>query len=298
MPESPEVIILKNYLNKYIKNSFIQKITFLGGPFVKNKNKIYSKPRHIASILNRNISVNKHKIQIQSILNKGKFIYLCIYNKNNKKKYVFGSLLGLSGNWVISENLPKNSRISIELCKFVIKNHKKICKYFVLYYVDVRNYGKFYIEDNKWLNKKLKTIGPDIMDPNLTITKFIKIFRNAAEKTPTLKLHMVLVNQSIISGIGNYLRSEILYKVKNIITNPFEYVLKLTDNQLKHLYTISRTLIRNIIKKYGIKSIYRNSGHYNPIVYRKKTTLIGDNISKIIDKNGRAFYYVKYNDSK
>ena len=107
-----------------------------------------------------------------------------------------------------------------------------------LYYYDVLSFGSLkVIEGEVELNKKLKTIGPDIMEPDTTL----EIFKNQILKTRNLhkEIGIVIMNQKVIAGIGNYLRADILYLSK---ISPFRKVNKLTDKELEAIYKNAKVL--------------------------------------------------------
>jgi formamidopyrimidine-DNA glycosylase len=125
-----------------------------------------------------------------------------------------------------------------------------------LYYYDVLSYGTLKCIDNKNdLDKVLTLIGPDIMDTKTTF----EIFKNQILKKNNLekKIGNIIVNQKIISGIGNYLRADILWLSK---INPFRKVKRISEHELQNIYNNSKiltwgiydekkALILNIIKK-------------------------------------------------
>jgi len=105
-----------------------------------------------------------------------------------------------------------------------------------LYYYDVLSFGTIKVIDNiEDLNKKLNKIGPDIMDIDF------ELFISQITKTKNLqkKIGIVLMDQKTISGIGNYLRADVLYLSK---INPFRKVKTLTNLELKYIFNNSKLL--------------------------------------------------------
>ena len=98
------------------------------------------------------------------------------------------------------------------------------------------SYGTISVSnDPNKLEKKLKELGPDIMN----IDTSFKIFSEQIRKQEKKKIGLVLVNQKIISGIGNYLRADILWVAK---ISPHRLVKDLTNLELKKIYQASRDL--------------------------------------------------------
>jgi formamidopyrimidine-DNA glycosylase len=78
-------------------------------------------------------------------------------------------------------------------------------------------------------------IGPDIMEHDTTL----EIFKEQLLKTRNLhkEIGIVLMNQKVISGIGNYLRADILYMSKIC---PFRKVNKLSDIEIEVIFKNSK----------------------------------------------------------
>ena len=74
-----------------------------------------------------------------------------------------------------------------------------------------------------------------IFSKDFTYENFEKIIKNkrVSEKT----LPEVLMNQKKISGVGNYLKSEILYASK---ISPYRLIKDLTDSEIKKFMIIPK----------------------------------------------------------
>jgi formamidopyrimidine-DNA glycosylase len=96
------------------------------------------------------------------------------------------------------------------------------------------------------LNKKLKELGPDLLDETTTVELFkLQIRKKVNETKP---IGNVIVNQKIISGVGNYLRADALWMAK---ISPFRKVKDVKDDELVVLY---KSLIGLIWGDYDYKS--------------------------------------------
>ena len=84
------------------------------------------------------------------------------------------------------------------------------------------------ITDYNELTNKLNKIGPDIMEQSTDL----ELFKNQIKKRNNLdkSIGLVIMDQKIISGIGNYLRADILYLSK---INPFRKVKKLNNYEIE-----------------------------------------------------------------
>ena len=101
------------------------------------------------------------------------------------------------------------------------------------------SFGTITLFDSKVkLDKKLSTLGVYIVDKDTTF----KVFKEQIEKDKNLNKEIgnVIVNQKVVSGIGNYLRSDILWMSK---ISPFRKVKDISDVELKKIYNNSRLLI-------------------------------------------------------
>lgn len=108
-----------------------------------------------------------------------------------------------------------------------------------LYFYDQLSYGTLNVLSQSELDSKLKKIGKDMGDPETTFEDFYdalhKNFRASSEPIGNL-----IVNQKIISGVGNYLRADSLWAAK---ISPFRKLKDISKIELKKLYHQIRILI-------------------------------------------------------
>jgi formamidopyrimidine-DNA glycosylase len=244
MPEIVEVRKTRDFLSKIMKNKYIKSISILKGRYKTHKPfELYYKIK------------NNLPLKVLDIKTKGKFMYFILEHDF----YIF-STLGLTGGWtyklnnstknskkvgnykfpklldyILKENYEKYHKTSINNLniEFKIKGSDKI-----VYYYDSLSFGTLKVIDNKEeLEKKLNQIGPDIMDDTTTISIFIESItkKNNLDKY----IGNVIMNQKVISGIGNYLRSDILWMSR---ISPFRKVKNLSEEELKTIYDNSRKL--------------------------------------------------------
>lgn len=240
MPEINEIRKYADFIKEKIKKNKILEIKILNGRYKTHGP--FQKYNDIKKEL---------PLKLLDVKTKGKFLYFVFENNF----YLF-STLGLSGGWCyLKKGASKYnfSKTEEEWLYFDDSNHndsvyiKNALKHLnvefrtskgSLYYYDVLSFGSLkVIEGEQELNKKLKTIGPDIMEPDTTL----EIFKNQILKTRNLhkEIGIVIMNQKVISGIGNYLRADILYLSK---ISPFRKVNKLTDKELEVIYKNAKVL--------------------------------------------------------
>ena len=115
------------------------------------------------------------------------------------------------------------------------------------------------------LEKKLKELGPDLMDDTTTFEVFDTQLRKKSNETKPIG--NVIVNQKVISGVGNYLRADALWMAK---ISPFRKVKDVKEDELELLYKSLRALIwGDYDYDSGIKKGYINKGIKLPNDYKR-----------------------------
>ena len=100
-----------------------------------------------------------------------------------------------------------------------------------VFYHDTRNFGtlRFSLSESE-LMQKLATLGLDIFDAKTTVDGFLPVVDRTK---PTVNICKFLMDQKKISGIGNYILAEGLYRA-NI--DPFASLSELTEQQKRTLF--------------------------------------------------------------
>lgn len=225
MPEANEVRRYADFMKVKLKNKVIEEVKMLKGrykthgPFEKYD-----------------------KLKGKKVLDvgvKGKFIFMTLEDD----VYLLCTL-GLSGGWIFKDNQDKfiyaKQNYGVQYVENAENNLNVEFKVSsgIMYFYDQISYGTLKVVDNKKeLLKKLSSIGPDIMDISTTFS----VFKNQVKKNVNLDKHIgnVLMNQKVISGIGNYLRADCLWMSK---ISPFRKVAALSDTELLKIYKNVRAL--------------------------------------------------------
>jgi formamidopyrimidine-DNA glycosylase len=151
---------------------------------------------------------------------------------------------------------------------------------------DLRKFAKVELWDEKELenSKEFKNLGPEPLEKNFTFEKF----KEALSKKKKGKIKQILMDQNVISGIGNIYSDEILWEAK---IHPFKDISKLSDIELKKIYLAMRMILPLAIKLGGesISDFRRISGQRGYFdqkrkVYRRegqKCSRCGTTIKKI-----------------
>ena len=203
---------------------------------------------------------------------KGKFIWFeCESN-------IIFNTLGMTGSWSLTKT--QHSRISIEF-----ETNETI------YFNDIRSFGTFQVKIKDDLNKKLKSIGPDMLSAPPSCKDFTSILRKKDNKN----ICEVLMNQNVVSGIGNYIKAESLWLSR---INPFASIKDLTDDHLRVLYFAVLFVIRNSYASQGatLQTYYTfddEKGSYvdQLYIYGKKKDWHGYDVIKAETPDKRTTHY-------
>lgn len=271
MPEGPEVKIITDGLNALLGGHKLLSIE------ITSKNRYYKKAPDGFQDFLKDLPTKITKINCH-----GKFIWWDFANG-----WKAWQTLGLSGGWFLH---PKaHSGIIL---------HTTHPKYPELYYDDQRHFGTL-----KFLSpsiaktetiKKLKTLGPDILaGDKITRPGFITRLKTK----PRMPIANLLMEQKVIAGIGNYLRSEILYDSQ---INPHRLVGDLNDTELGRIYDSARKKITASYKSGGASiqhysDIYSKPGkfEFEMHVYGRKKTPSGEEVKAVkIGKDTQTTYWV------
>ncbi len=181
-----------------------------------------------------------------------------------------------------------------------------------VYMYDKLNFGKWFILDQVGYLSKIESLGLDVMNPNeFTITNLTNIVSGKR-----VSISKFLLEQKYISGIGNYLKCEIIYHLK---VSPKVKMNDLKQNQILQMYDIIRFILFNayfkgftnqtkkeyndIARNFGMAEVpltkckkdydMKNPVPYTFEVYEQDHNSLGNPVVKeMID--GRMTYYVNF----
>jgi uracil-DNA glycosylase len=277
MPEGPEVRTIVDQLQQGVGKRLVD-IQFLSGRYVN-----HGRPDGFASFAETMTPINQyqHHHQQQPVAQsstvvdtivewnaKGKFIYLILDDGSIKDtddkdddpdsdfQRSIWITLGMTGQF-LSEKVhledPKYARWYLEL--FDVESNTSTIdsqtNAFKIYYHDQRNFGtlKFSLSA-KELQTKLASLGPDVLDRDgTTVDTFLELMDSSKQDVNICKL---LMNQQKISGVGNYILSEALYRAK---IDPFATIGEL-DEEL-HRRPLFREIQAVATESYASKGLTR-----------------------------------------
>jgi formamidopyrimidine-DNA glycosylase len=231
MPEVIEVKLYSDFIRDKCLGKEILGIAILGGRYKKHK-----------PFAGYNKLIKELPLKVQSVETKGKYTTIKLGKDIN-----MGITLGLSGGWVFQKKGVKKYIGGLEEFSEVSNygknaiNHLNIEFKFStgsLYFYDMLSFGTITILNDIDLEKKLKVIGPDMIHESTTFNIFKE--RIMKKKYGERLIGNLLMDQKVISGIGNYLRADGLWLAG---ISPFRKVENLSEKELKKLYSKLRLLI-------------------------------------------------------
>ena len=242
MPELPEVEIVRQSLDKKIRQKKVKKV------IVRNKNLRIKLPNNFKKFLeNKKIEkVSRFSKYLIIHLSKGEF---CLIH------------LGMSGTIHLIENKNKNDLTNLSFYNSPIlpkkHNHIEIIfDKFRIIYNDPRRFGFFQIIKNpNDLKKRFSYLGPEPFNKRFNLDYFQNFIKNKNKKIKDL-----LIDQKFLSGIGNIYANEILYLSK---INPNKKIKLLNKKDCSLIIINSKKVLLNSIKKGGssIRDFKNTDGH-------------------------------------
>ena len=230
MPELPEVEIVRQSLDRKIKQKKVKKV------IIRNKNLRFKIPYNFRSFLE-----GKKIIKVKRY---SKYLILCLSNG----KYCLLHL-GMSGTIHIiyknKKNLITNS--SFYNSPILPKKHNHVEIIFEkmkIVYNDPRRFGFFQIIQNlDDLNDKFSKLGPEPFELRFDLNYMTSYFKGKKKSIKNF-----LLDQSFVSGIGNIYASEILF-LCNI--NPEKKASSLNLKDYKNIIINTKKVLNDSIKKGG-----------------------------------------------
>ncbi len=254
MPEAPELRLMRDYIN-HLDVDFYEvtksEISKLKDPNVK--------------------TIDTFKIKA---ITRGKELRLIFSNHIDDMIWS----MGMSGSWkyVWLDNsiIPKHAHVMF----YGELGYDNVC----LCMVDPRRFAKY-----KWTPKnQLSDRGHDPVDE---FELFKENILKASKKQLDTKLNEILMNQSLFSGVGNYIRAEVIFRL-NI--NPFQTLQEIIDsNKLDDLcLEVKSVMDESYVLGGGQLYTFKNPFEKEATSFKEWLLIYGKGES-LIDKTGRKFWY-------
>lgn len=267
MPELPEVETIVRDLQATIVGRKIMNVW-------TDWKKMIKKPRNFA-IFKKEIQGKK----IKRVRRRGKNILFEL--SGGKTLLVHQKLTGhfLLGDWKQKDKawLPTNpGPLEDPMNRFLHLIFWLDNKYFLslprqLALSDLRKFAKVELWDNQELIKSenFVKLGPEPLEKSFNFQKFYELLRKKKGK-----IKQVLMDQTIIVGIGNIYSDEILFESR---IHPLKEISKLTDSELRKIYSAIKKILKKAIELRGesisdFRDLAGKKGRFDKMrrVYRKK----------------------------
>tara|TARA_A100001011_G_scaffold307808_1_gene323220 strand:- start:1974 stop:2780 length:807 start_codon:yes stop_codon:yes gene_type:complete len=263
MPEGPEVKRNTDFLNRQLSGKIIESCIIMSGRYEKHGPFI------------GHDEMSKRMLIVSEVCCKGKFIYFKFQDGSS-----LWSTLGMAASW--QKKQTKHSRL-----------HVKTGYGNEVFFNDIRNFGTLkYVTTEKELIDKLNTLGPDVLSSYVDTA----LFKKRLDKKPKWTIAKALMNQSVVSGIGNYLKAEILYAAK---ISPHRLCKDLTKKEIEVIAEKSFEITNASYRSGGATIMtYRDENNEKGLysrrfmVYNHKTDPLGNAVIKETTTDKRSTFWV------
>jgi len=263
MPEGAEVKLIGEGLARDISGKTLVSVIPLTGRYTKKE------PDGLtlfqARLPTRTVGVGVH----------GKFLYWI----NENDVFVYNTL-GMTGYW--TRTREKHSRI-----QFAFSDGTSV------FFTDPRNFGTLkFVPGRTALVEKLRSLGPDMLSEKVSDTQFSE----RLDKKPDWTLAQTLLEQSVVSGVGNYVRAEALYRAK---LSPHRLVSDTKPAERAALRVAIQSVLSEAYSRRGATiQDYRDpdggEGQYSQHfqVYNRKQDPHGNEVMREDAEDGRTIHWV------
>ncbi len=230
MPELPEVEIVRQSLNKKIKQKRVKKV------IIRNRNLRFLIPNNFKNYIKNKKIIKVERFSKYLIINFFEGDYCLVHLGMSGTIHIideFSRSKFTNTSFYHSPTLPeKHNHVELEFDNFKV------------IYNDPRRFGFFQLIKNRnALKQRFKNLGPEPFDKKFNLNYILRFFK---DKNKDIK--SFLLDQRFVSGIGNIYASEILFSSK---INPFKQAKLLTKNECKNIILNSKKILLRAITKGG-----------------------------------------------
>jgi len=286
MPELPEVETIVRELRKSIIGEKIKDV-WTDTPKMVKKPSSFSQFKTLIS-----------QKKISNVERKGKYIlftlsggYTLLVHQKMTGHFLWGRWKKEGDKWVPAVKGPIAEDPANRFLHFLFFFQSG----YMLGFSDLRKFAKFELwKTNELLHSStLNSLGIDPTSDDFTFSNFKK----ALLKRKKGKIKTVLMDQSVIAGIGNIYSNEVLWEAK---ISPFREINSLKEDEWKEIYKAIRKILFKAIQVNGesfseYRDIHGQKGGFNPYikVYRRagKPCFRCGTIIKAAKIGGRTAYY-------
>jgi formamidopyrimidine-DNA glycosylase len=267
MPELPEVASTAIRLNTEIQNRELTNIIVHSGRYMRHGN-----PKGMDEFMEF-LPAKVNQVEFC-----GKLIIFEFIGSNGETWWCWNTL-GMSGGWRLEST--KHSHV-----EFVLGDKS-------VWFTDIRNFGTLkFTNDKVSTEKKRKSIGPNHLNQKISD----ELFEERLKLYPDLTIASSLMSQSLIGGIGNYIKAEVLYRAR---VSPHRVVDTLTKSEFSALNEACEEVIKSSFMNNGasIRTYYNVDGSVGEFpfffyVYGRDTCINGFKVIRETTTDGRTTHWV------
>lgn len=266
MPELPEVASTAIRLNEEIQGLELTNVVVHSGRYMRHGN-----PKGMDEFMDL-LPVKVSKVEFI-----GKLIVFEF--ETNDGKWWCWNTLGMSGGWRLEPT--KHSHVEFKV------GDKSV------WFTDIRNFGTLkFTNDEASTNKKRRSIGPNHLSQGITD----ELFEERLQLYPNITIAESLMSQSLIGGIGNYIKAEVLYRAR---VSPHRLVKDITKREFSLLNESCEEVIKSSFLNKGasIRTYYNVDGSVGEFpffffVYGRETCINGYQVKRETTADGRTTHWV------
>lgn len=274
MPEGPEVLLTALELNEALKGLYLNHLSIMPGAHQTNLQtlRLPAKLTHVSYYAKR---------------------ILFVLEEADGNSAIIGSFLGMEGHWGWD---PNKNHIFLILEFGSLLGGSVFLTQKTLYYDDTRHFGFMKLlrtpEDSA---EFFKNLGVDLLIDSAKITSEFWHSKITNRHVKKMQVCSFLVSPKYFSGVGNYLKSEILYRSR---IRPDRELQTLTDQEVETLRCVTLATIRESFENGGltIATFYTPSGKmggFTCYVYNMENKINphGYLVRRDTFKDGRSTYW-------
>lgn len=293
MPEGPEVRRSADWLSQQLAGKKI--INAFAG---KRGRYVLNPPEGFKEFLGE--LAGRGAARVVEVNCKGKFMWWKLdFNRKmtgperSEEPWYLWITYGMSGQWSSDETKHAAFGINYNDTGSTVDSQGGFVQPESLYFNDIRHFGTLkFVNSTAAHTKKLATLGPDVLRDPLTTLEFATRLNKRMNRT----IAEALMDQSVVSGVGNYVKAEALYLAE---LSPHRVVSHLLLDEIERL----RQQVVNVVKASYATGGATFSTYKNPdgsrgeaqqrfVVYGNKTDPMGNPVVREETLDGRTTHWV------
>ena len=275
MPEGPELARSRDHLRGILCGAELTKFEAYGGRYAKRQP---DGLRELRDVMERNTVV------VGDVNVKGKFMWWTLRPDMTCETWYLFCTYGMSGMW---------TTIPLDKHTTAIASVRGIFSHATVQFHDPRHFGTLkFVRGKEALDRKLATLGPDMLNAPPNEEPFREALLRKGHKT----LAEVLMDQSVVSGVGNYVKAEALYLAR---LSPHRRPDELITAEISRLRRAIIDVMKASYESGGATFATYFQGDGRPgqatsrfVVYGNRTDPLGNPVVREETKDGRTTHWV------